>query len=371
MRMIILTLLVIGTQSFAATTQDKLQTINKQISETQHELHHKQQHVTQLQAQLVETETKISNLQLNLNNTNKTAKELQKAVTDTRKNLQKLSKAREQQQDTLAQHLKANYLLGKQHPLKILLNNENPAYIARLNHYTKILAEDQIDSIKKLNTTEIHLALAKSNLDKKLAQLHTLTQKQSKMKVLLLAQQQSRNQVVTKLHHLINQDQAQLQNLQANKARLESLLERLQHSANSYKFIGKSFNVHNHPFHWPLQGRIATDFGQVIKQTQVRSNGMIIAANAGTPVKAIAPGKVVFAEWLAGFGQLMIIDHGKGYMSLYGHNQELHKDVGAIVQVGDQVASVGNSGGLDEPGLFFSVRKDGKPINPHACCQNF
>ncbi len=366
------TLTLCCTNSFAnPTTQDKLHTINKQITETQHELHHKQQHVTQLQAQLVETETKISTLQMNLENTNKNAKQLNKAVADTRKNLLQLSKSREQQQETLAQHLKANYLLGKKHPLKILLNNENPAYIERLNRYASILAEEQIESIKKLNTTEIHLALAKSNLDRKISQLHTLTQKQRKMKDMLQTQQQSRNQVVSKLNLLITHDRSQLQTLQTNKLRLESLLVRLQHSSSSFKFLGRTFNLRGHPFRWPLQGQIATDYGQVTKQTQVRSNGMIIAANPGTPVKSIAPGKVIFAEWLDGFGQLLIIDHGKGYMSLYGHNQALHKNVGQVVQVGEQVASVGNSGGLDEPGLFFSVRLNGKAVNPHSCCQNF
>jgi len=373
LRSLTVTLALCCTNSFASpTTQDKLHNINKQITETQHELHHNQQHVTQLQAQLVETETKISTLQMNLENTNKTAKQLNKAVTETRKNALQLSKSREQQQDTLAQHLKANYLLGKKHPLKILLNNENPAHIERLNHYASILAEEQIESIKKLNTTEMHLALAKTNLDRKLAQLHTITQKQRKMKEMLLTQQRSRNQVMSKLNLVINHDRAQLQTLQANKARLESLLVRLQHSStNHFKFIGKTFKMQSgHPFHWPLQGRIATDFGQVMKQTQVRSNGMIIAANAGTAVKSIAAGKVIFAEWLDGFGQLLIIDHGKGYMSLYGHNKALHKEVGQLVQASEQVASVGNSGGLDEPGLFFSVRLNGKAINPHACCQN-
>ena len=297
----------------------------------------------------------------------KNVRQLQKAVAQTRKNLLTLNHSREQQQKLLAQQLAANYCLGKKHPLKILLNNENPARIDRLNRYASVLAAQQIEAIKKLDTTEIQLALAKTNLDRKLTQLNTLYLKQRKMKESMQEQQHSRSEVLTKLNQLIVHDKAILQTLQANKLRLENLMTRLQRSP---KYVGKYFNVHRSGLLWPIKGEIITDYGQMIKETQVRSNGMIIAAKAGTTVKAIAPGKVVFAEWLAGFGQLLIIDHGTGYMSLYGHNQELLKNVGQIVQAGETVASVGNSGGLTDPGLFFSVRYNGKPINPHSCCQN-
>ncbi|MDQ2993694.1 MAG: peptidoglycan DD-metalloendopeptidase family protein [Pseudomonadota bacterium] len=367
-RLLIITLALFCNLTFAKfSTQDNLQTVNKQITETKHKLKYKQEHVSQLQSQLGAAETRLSSLQSSLDGTNKNVRQLQKAIAETRKNLNALNHSREQQQSLLAQQLVSNYLLGKKHPLKILLNNEDPARIDRLNYYASILAKQQIDAIKELDTTEIHLALAKTNLDRKLTQLNGLFLKQRKMKESMQQQQHSRSEVLTKLNQLIVNDKEQLQTLQANKARLESLMTRLQRSP---KYVGKYFNLHHRGLLWPIKGEIVTDFGQLIKETQVRSNGMIIGAKAGTPVKAIAPGKVVFAEWLAGFGQLLIIDHGTGYMSLYGHNQELLKEVGQIVKAGEEVASVGNSGGLSDPGLFFSVRYNGKPINPHSCCQN-
>ncbi|PJK14694.1 peptidase M23 [Lysobacteraceae bacterium NML07-0707] len=116
---------------------------------------------------------------------------------------------------------------------------------------------------------------------------------------------------------------------------------------------------------WPLNGQLLASFGGTMPDG-ARSSGLLIAAAAGAPVRAVADGQVVFAEWMSGYGLLCIIDHGNGYMSLYAHNDALMKDVGSRVRRGDTIGSVGNSGGQGRPALYFELRRAGRPVNPNV-----
>lgn len=116
-------------------------------------------------------------------------------------------------------------------------------------------------------------------------------------------------------------------------------------------------------FGWPLSGNLVAGFGGRMPDGRA-SSGLLIAAGLGTPVRAVADGNVVFAEWMTGYGLILIVDHGNGYLSLYAHNESLLKDVGAQVKRGDAVARVGNSGGLEQPALYFELRRNGQPVDP-------
>ena len=116
---------------------------------------------------------------------------------------------------------------------------------------------------------------------------------------------------------------------------------------------------------WPLNGQLLAGFGGTMPDG-ARSSGLLIAAAAGSAVRAVADGQVVFAEWMSGYGLLCIIDHGNGYMSLYAHNDALMKEAGSRVRRGDTIASVGNSGGQGRPALYFELRRAGRPVNPNV-----
>ena len=120
---------------------------------------------------------------------------------------------------------------------------------------------------------------------------------------------------------------------------------------------------------WPVEGRITERFGRPRNRGKMKWQGVRLKAEAGTPVSAIHHGRVVYADWLRGSGLLLVIDHGEGYMSLYAHNESLLRDVGEWVSTGAAIATVGDSGGQSEPGLYFEIRKDGKPTNPQAWCR--
>jgi septal ring factor EnvC (AmiA/AmiB activator) len=117
---------------------------------------------------------------------------------------------------------------------------------------------------------------------------------------------------------------------------------------------------------WPVQGRLAGDFGQPRAGSVVKWNGVLLEAAAGTAVRAVYHGRVAFADWLPGLGLLVIIDHGGGYMSLYGHNEALLKESGDWVQPGETIAQVGDTGGQARPALYFEIRFKGEPVNPHT-----
>jgi septal ring factor EnvC (AmiA/AmiB activator) len=116
---------------------------------------------------------------------------------------------------------------------------------------------------------------------------------------------------------------------------------------------------------WPVQGRLAGDYGQPRGTGPVKWNGVLLEAAAGVPVRAVYHGRVAFADWLQGLGLLVIVDHGAGYMSLYGHNEALLKESGDWVEPGEPIAQVGDTGGQTRPGLYFEIRYNGEPVNPH------
>jgi septal ring factor EnvC (AmiA/AmiB activator) len=169
-------------------------------------------------------------------------------------------------------------------------------------------------------------------------------------------------------HIQINNNQ--LKKLLQNKQQLQATIEKLNTAASSNtKFIS------HHPFSklhsklpWPTQGHIRHAFGAQINQSELTWDGTIINAPLGQSVRAIASGRVIFAKWMAGYGLLLIINDGGGYLTLYGRNQMLLKTVGDVIQTGEKIATVGKSGGFLQPGLYFSIRYNGKAVNPGIWC---
>jgi septal ring factor EnvC (AmiA/AmiB activator) len=197
-----------------------------------------------------------------------------------------------------------------------------------------------------------------------------LTVLEAKQATELAALEQSRDErraVVAKLDAELRDANAAASKLKNEERRLTEVVKRLAE-------LSAGFPVDNEqPFArvkgklaWPVQGRLAGDYGQPRGAGgPVRWTGVLLEATAGTPVKAVYHGRVAFADWLQGLGLLVIVDHGGGYMSLYGHNEALLKESGDWVEPGETIAQVGDSGGQARPGLYFEIRYNGEPVNPH------
>ena len=188
----------------------------------------------------------------------------------------------------------------------------------------------------------------------------------------------ARRQVLRKIALQLRRQRHEMGRLQRNENRLSQLVEKLSHmlsrpqgqgifSNNQLpddRFDGEPFAALKGKLTLPVKGVVTNRFGTPHPDSRVLWKGLFLRAASGQPVKAVAAGRVVFADWLRGFGNLLIIDHGKGYMSLYGNNETLYKQVGDTLKGGDTVAAVGNSGGNEDSGLYFELRYKGKPMNP-------
>jgi septal ring factor EnvC (AmiA/AmiB activator) len=269
-----------------------------------------------------------------------------------------------QQQFLLAKQIRAAYMLG-QHPyLKILLNQQNPNTLDRLLIYHKRLHMARLSVIKDLNQTLTQLKSIQTNIDAQVQHLQKLENTQAMEKDAQTQNLAQREQVVTDLKRVIEIKALKLATLVENKKALEDVLQKLKQSSETVPQPKVPFNSMRGRLLSPCRGAIVQHYGERIGDSSLINNAILIRGNTGDAVSAVYPGKVVFADWLRGVGLLIILDHGHGYLTLYGHNHSLLKRTGDVVTAGEQIAKVGNSGGYEKSGLYFQIRADGKPINP-------
>ncbi len=263
----------------------------------------------------------------------------------------------------LERQLQQQHKLGQQPRLQLLLNQRDPEQVSRMLHYYDRVNQTLLERLQTFRTDLQRLDQAEQAI--RLAQQDIFSHRdQLRLRALSLGEvRQARKQVLVKLESQLQVDSKQLQSLQANQTRLEGVLSQIRLSIDKVSLGGndRAFTELKGRLPWPNDGVLTHRFGS----TQGSGfDGILIADRAGGPVKAVHHGRVVFSDWLRGYGLLIIIDHGGGYMSLYGHNESLLKDVGEWVSVQETVATVGSSGGNEKPGLYFAVRYKGQPSNP-------
>lgn len=276
-----------------------------------------------------------------------------------------------EERNTLAQQIRAAYKIGKNDYLKLLLNQENPALVGRMLAYYDYFNEARIlriNSVKKklagIASLKQQIQSEKDSLDK----LHT--QQIAKLEE-YTAHRQSRKKVIARLENFIDEQDRQLQTLQQNEQELANLVNRLKEKESVVRNFEEitPFNQLKGKLIWPVKGDLKNRFGSLRKGGKLRWHGVRIAAGSGDDVEAISPGKVIFADWFRNMGLLIIIDHGNGFMSLYGHNERLLKKTGDWVSAREVIAKVGDTGGQQKPNLYFEIRKGGNPINPALWCK--
>lgn len=299
----------------------------------------------------------------------KELEEQQRQLEELRHRRDAETKALVMQRDDLAHRIRLSYAMGRQDYLKIFLNQENPSRLARVLTYYRYFNRARADQIETTRLRLEHIDGLEAEIDEKTASLTKLIRTQEKARDNLERLARQRKAVLAGLAQDIIRDDQRLARLKRNKGRLERLVSDIrQHAKFSYGYH-KPFRQLKGHLKWPAIGLIMNEFGAKRDLGGLTWQGVLISAKAGRPVRSIAHGQVVFADWLRGFGLLLIVDHGDGYMSLYGHNESLHKQKGADISPGEVIASVGNSGGRDEAGLYFEIRHQGRPRNPALWCQ--
>jgi murein hydrolase activator len=270
----------------------------------------------------------------------------------------------DQNRAALAGQMRAAYLIGRQEPLKLLLNQKDPELAGRMFIYYGYFGRARAGQIHLIENDVERLAELDNELaaeDAKLAEL----EKQQRAQLLALEQaRERRTQVLANLEAQSHSRAQNLERLRTQQAGLEKLVRELRTAMERFPVEGNdAFMRLRGKLAWPVSGHLVARFGDA-RAGGVRWDGVLVATERGAPVKAVCQGRVIYADWLPGLGLLAIVDHGDGYLSLYGHNERLYKAAGEQVAAGDTIAAAGDSGGSPRPELYFEIRKGGKPVDP-------
>jgi septal ring factor EnvC (AmiA/AmiB activator) len=269
--------------------------------------------------------------------------------------------------EILAKQLGVAYRAGRQSRMKLLLNQDDPARLGRMLAYYDYLNEAQVSKIFGLRQAMAELERMQQPINRELLRIQQVQSEQREVLDQLGAQRLKREQLLVQLTGQISSEEAQLKELERNRKDLESLIERLSDAlADIPADLGNRTGVASRKgrLPMPLKGPVKHAFGQT-RAGSMRWQGWLIGAAPGTEATAVAYGRVAFADWLRGYGLLLIIDHGQGYLSLYAHNESLLQEAGAWVEAGERISVVGDNPG-NEQGLYFELRRNGKAVDPAA-----
>lgn len=369
---------LLTSQFAAADQQEELDTLRRRIQSLQQEIEKTSESRSDAADALRESERAISNSSRKLNELAQQSKQARLAFELAQQQSFLLAGELRNQNRALGQLFYQQYLGGQQTHLKLLLNNRNPNQVARELHYYQYIARQRALWLGRIKTSLRELETASAETARRSAELIALQTEAQVQRKSLENEKRTRQQVLTKLSRQLSLQRREVGRLQRDEARLSQLVEKLARMLSQprkrgllrndqlpdSRFDGKPFAALKGKLIFPVKGEITNDYGSNRPDSTVQWKGLFLRAASDQPVKAVAAGRVVYADWLRGFGNLLIIDHGNGYMSLYGNNETLFKQVGDSLRGGDTIATVGNSGGNEESGLYFELRHEGKPFDP-------
>lgn len=264
----------------------------------------------------------------------------------------------------LAAQLRVAYLIGREEPLRLFLNQQDPARAGRMFAYFGYFGRARAGQLAAIEGRVREIDALDASLGTEQERIQRLEQAQKSEVSRLDKARSERGDVLANLAAESKARAASLQRLQREQAALEKLLRELRRASQKFPTDSRSpFAGMRGKLAWPTAGKLVSRFGER-RAGSVKWDGVLIAAARGTPVRAVYRGRVVYADWLAGLGLLIIIDHGGGYLSLYGHNEQLFRAVGDQVAPGDTIAGVGDSGGRAQPELYFEIRQAARPLDP-------
>jgi septal ring factor EnvC (AmiA/AmiB activator) len=275
------------------------------------------------------------------------------------------------EQDALAGELRAAYINGREEQLKLLLNQQDPASFGRMLAYYGYFGRARANRIGSIRDQLEHLALVREKIAAEGEQLAGLEARQQQEVAALKGAQEQRAGAVRKIDAQIKTRGGELKRLQSQAQGLEKLIAELRKALESTSVAKQApFEPLRGKLPWPVQqGKVLARFGQPRAGGSMRWQGMLIGTDRGARVRAPYAGRVAYADWLPGMGLMIVLDHGGGYLSLYGHNEQVFRKVGDEVASGDVVGAVGDSGGHDQPALYFEVRRGRTPVNPENWLQ--
>ena len=272
------------------------------------------------------------------------------------------------QRQALATLLRSAYALGQHEQLKFLLAQDRIEALARVLAYHRYFQRGRVDQVGALMAELEELARIQQQVREQRLVLEASRTRQQERIVALEAQRAERRTLLADLEARFKDTDSRLKALGRDEQALVDLLERLQDifaDIPDQTDATRPFAQRRGHLSPPVGGKPLVGYGAQLPDGRP-SQGWLLAAGAGTPVRAVAYGRVAFSDWLKGYGLIVILDHGDGYMSLYAQNDSLRREVGEWVDAGDVLADVGSSGGQASPALYFELRRDGRAIDPRG-----
>jgi murein hydrolase activator len=348
-----------------AEVEQALGQLQQDIKKLQRSLKSKQKQQSEAITSLRTAEKQIATTTKILRSTQRQLSRKEGELKTSQKQQRNLESTKSQQKKALAQQIKSSFINGRQEYLKMLLNQEDPEALGRMLVYFEYMNKARSEKVAQLQKTLVDLDNIEQKIQQEINTLNILKKSKQEETIRLSKLKEQRKSLVANLGKEIANKNEQLTELQVNAAELQQLIDSVQETIDKIEFTQPLDGLKSKrgKMKWPTKGRRTKSFGSQLSGG-MRSNGVLIQAQEGTSVNAIHYGRIVYADWLRGFGLLVIIDHGEGYMSLYGYNQALYKQVGDWVESGEPVATVGLSGGQQQAGLYFELRHQGKPFNP-------
>jgi septal ring factor EnvC (AmiA/AmiB activator) len=367
----------------AAKEEKALRELRGRISDLQKRLAGAEESKSEAVDALKESERAISDANRALRELAGQAREVNARLSEVRAESGVGQRALKDQQGLLARLLYHRYVGGRAEPLRLLLNREDPNHIARQMHYLSYVSRARAAVISGLRENLAHLKDLARETEKKARELAAITAEQQLQRQRLEREKSARAATLVRISREITHQRREIGTLKRDEGRLARLVENLSRLvAREPRPVSRAaprlrnervpepsggsgvFAELKGRLALPVRGDLTNRFGAPRESGGTTWKGLFIAARAGVEVRAVAAGRVVFADWMRGFGNLLIIDHGDAYLSLYGNNESLFKQVGDLIHGGEPVAAVGNSGGNPDSGLYFEIRHQGKPVDP-------
>ncbi len=274
--------------------------------------------------------------------------------------------------ERLGKLVRTAHAVGRGDALRLLLNQQDPLRATRVLSYFAYLNRERVTRIREVEDASHRLAQLAEDAERETARLEALAEQQDETRKRLETAKTERQTVLAQLELTISSREADLTGLRRDAENLRRLVEHLRQRAQIQAEVGverASFDSLRGRLPWPLAtGRLEASYGSARQGTNITLDGVLLVAGEGEEVRAVHDGRVVYADWLRGFGMLLVIDHGGGYQSFYGHNEALLKEVGEWVSASEVVALSGKSGGRGESVLYFAIRHNGDPLDPSAWC---
>ncbi|SDB34956.1 Septal ring factor EnvC, activator of murein hydrolases AmiA and AmiB [Pseudidiomarina indica] len=350
-----------------AATEAQLAQIAAELKKRQTAIGQRAEQLSLTERQLRQLEQQIAGVAGDLNRTRQTLADIRARMTELQTQIQSLTQQLQNQQQLLAQQIDLAYRMGQHDYLKFVLQQQEPSQFERLLGYYGYFNRARLAVLADIRETQQQLASVEAEVATQQAEFERQEQQQRQQQGVLQAQQGEQQQLIKRLQQEQSVDQRRIQELQQNQEALEQVLAAIQAALRAEPKLNGLADLKG-KLQWPAKGRVERLFGQR-RSGGIDWKGVMIHAAAGEPVRAIADGRVLFANWLRGYGLVIVLDHGNGYMSLYGHNQTLLPAEGEIVRANETIALVGQSGGREAPALYFEIRMKGDAVNPTQWCR--